>query len=346
VTIARLALGVIVVTVALLPGSRQAAAASSANVVHGVSVFRVGSAADSVRVFSARPASWRYRLPEGSRQGGRRWYVLRLHVEVSVTRPTRSLSYLSALTNGFAAAQIELNAVRSGGRLVTFTSSLGLVNGLVNAATRKQVFRLRFANYLQRRGVRSGRNTLIVRVDPSAASRAVSVRVLSDTGIVRTRTPPPSLSLHVAWPARQGVRVGKPLTIHWTLTDQSALAALRVGVEPLFDARDFEMLGPKRLVIERLEGTRKGTFTLLPRRSVRTTLFVRADSPNANSPAAAIAAVVLPQETSAQSAQWPVRIAGALLLAGGIALLYLGRLRHRRRGQPRSRGSRAGSSRG
>jgi hypothetical protein len=176
-----------------------------------------------------------------------------------------------------------------------------------------------------------------VRVDSPAAPRAVAVRVLPDTGIDRTATPPPSLSLRVSWPTRESPRVGKPFTIDWSLTNRSRLAALDVGVEPLFDARDFRTLGPERTGFERVEGTRHGRFTLLALRPVRTTLFVRAQSPNANSPAAAIGAVVLPRERSAGSGDWPVRIAGALLLAGGIALLA-----RRPSGRPRSRRSRAG----
>jgi hypothetical protein len=279
-------------------------------------------------------------LPERAAQGRGGWYVLRLHVEVAVERPTRSVAYLSAATNGFTAAQIEIQAVRRAGRLVTSTSSLGLLRGLVRQTIRQRVFRLRFANYLQRRGVRGGRNELTVRIDSPAASRALAVRVLPDTGIDRTATPPPSLSLRVSWPTRESPRVGKPFTVGWSLTDRSRLAALDVGVAPVFDARDFRTVGPGRARFERLEGTRHGRFTLVPLRAVRTTLFVRAQSPNANSPAAAIGAVVLPRERSGGAA-WSVRIAGAVLLAGGIAVL-----RRRRSGRPRSRRSRTGGSRG
>jgi hypothetical protein len=259
-------------------------------------------------------------LPEHAAQGRGWWYVLRLNAEVAVEKPTRSVAYLSAGTNGFTAAQIEIQAVRRAGRLVTSTSSLGLVHGLVRRTIRQRVFRLRFANYLQRRGVRGGRNALTVRVDSPAAPDALAVRVLPGTGIDRTTTPPPSLSLRVSWPTRESPRVGKPFTVGWSLTDRSRLAALDVGVEPVFDARDFRALGPRRAGFERLEGTRRGRFTLVPLRPVRTTLFVRAQSPNANSPAAAIGAVVLPRERSGGAA-WPVRTAGALLLAGGIAVL-------------------------
>jgi hypothetical protein len=280
-------------------------------------------------------------LPVHAAQGHGWWYVLRLRVQVAVEQPTRSIAYLSASTNGFTAAQIELATSRRAGRLVTSTSSLGLVRGLVRQTIRQKVFPLSFANYLQRRGVTGGRNTLTVRVDSPAAPRAVAVRVLAGTGIDRTATPPPSLSLRVSWPVRESPRVGKPFTIGWRLTDRSRLAALDVGVEPVFDARDFRTLGPKRAGFARLEGSRHGRFTLLPLRPVRTTVFIRAESPNANSPAAAIRAVVLPPERSAGSADWPVRIAGALLLAAGIAVLT-----SRRSGRPRSRRSRTRRSRG
>ncbi len=299
--------------------AQHSAAAPKPNAVHGVSVFRAGFPARTARISPGHPASWNYRLLEGATQGGPVWYVLRLHVEVAVRHQTRSLAYLSASTNGWTAAQIEMKAVRIGGRLVTSTSSLGLVDGLIKQSTRKKVFRLRFANYLQRRGVRGGRNRLTVRVDLPRAPRVVTVRVLPDTEIIRTATPPPSLSLHVSWPSRESPRVGKPFTIHWGLSNRSALAAFDVNVQPVFNGRDFETVGRRRSIFERFEGTRQGTFTLLPLRSVRTTLFVRAQSPNANSPAAAIAAVVLPRQTSAPTG--PSRIVGMLLFAGGIVVL-------------------------
>jgi hypothetical protein len=316
------------VAAALVPISDQAAA-SSGNSPRGVRVWQVGDAPRRELISPRHAVSWIYRLPEGARQGSGAWYVLRLHVKIAVKHPTRSLAYLSASTSGWTAAQIELKAVRTRyGRLLTSTSSLGLVNGLVKQTTLEKVFPLRFANYLQRRGVKGGRNTLKVGIESAAAPGAISVRVLADTAIVRTRTPPPSLSLHVTWRAHASPHVGAHLPIHWRVTNRSTLPAFDVRVTPVFDGRDFKTVGSSSSVFERLDGTRQGTFTLLPLRSVRTTLFVRAESPNANSPAAAIAAVVLPRQSSSKADDWRVRIAGALVLAAGFALLFLRRRSH------------------
>jgi hypothetical protein len=316
---------VLALAAALIAASGHAAAAPRTTAPAGVSVFHVGRVARHGLVSHRDPALWTYRLPQGARQGRTMWYVLRLHVEVAIKSPTRSLAYLAASTNGWTAAQIELKAVRTRGRLVTSTSSLGLVDGLVKTTRHVSVFRLRFANYLQRRGVQGGLNRLVVRVDSPAAPRALSVRVLPDTGIVRTTTPPPSLSLHVSWRSGESPHVGKQLPIHWSVTNRSSLAALDVRVAPVFDGRDFKTIGPTSSVVARLDGTRHGTFTLVPLRSVRTRLFVRAESPNANSPAAAIAAVVLPRQASRNDGYWRVRIIGALLLALGLAFLSLRR---------------------
>jgi hypothetical protein len=137
-----------------------------------------------------------YRLPAGAKQGAPDWYMLKLHYSLVLSpRSGSGIVYLTASTNGRAAAMITFDVNKRGEKLKVTRSDLGLVSGNRKQASAKRVWNGAFTNYLQYKGVREGMNSLTFKFLQLGSARIDSWKIYSDTGIVRTRNGPSRIEL-------------------------------------------------------------------------------------------------------------------------------------------------------
>lgn len=134
-------------------------------------------------------------LPATATQGPATWYLIQLHARVTLADEATGTAIVSAATNGRTAAQIEFTPTAAGMEWSTVSAA--------EPARREQAARrtaeIRFANYLQRTGVRGGGNTLTFDAEVAPGGRITSVEIFGDTCLETTTVSPEGLD------ARAGV---------------------------------------------------------------------------------------------------------------------------------------------
>lgn len=278
-------------------------------------------------VFEPRrfPASWtfRYRLPPGVRQGPARWYVMRLHLIISLARdPESGTAYVSGSTNGRAAIQIELT---NRGRLVRW-STTDLVRGFRAGVVHARRLEITSSNYLQYRGVRGGWNTLALGVERLDGLRIARVRVLPDSGIQVTTDSYPRLRLAVG-ASSGGIEVGDTIRLPIRLHNVGDLPARRVRLWADSQSGGLEF----KRAMHRLSLLHGGaqvekTFEFVAALPGRHRVSVDAAADNANRPGLLLEIGVKSAGGTAFSARSLTgALGGAVLAIGGLALIVRAR---------------------
>jgi hypothetical protein len=256
----------------------------------------------------------RFRLPSGAKQGDGRWYLLRLRFALTFAADTpEGIAYVSASTNGRAAAQIKARALPG----AVEWSSVGLIDGRVERRTRGRRIEVDFRNYLQLSGVRPGLNTLSVRLERVGPVRVERLEVFPDSGIERTRLAPARVELRPRLPDG-AVRVGDEFELGYALRNTGDRPARNVVVGIELPRGALAVLGPRVERFPELAGTAAGSFRLraLARGRFRIALTARS---SANRPAALIDVPVGARE-SGRFGLVPLVLGGALLVAGVLLL--------------------------
>jgi hypothetical protein len=270
-----------------------------------------------------------YRLPAGAKQGAPDWYLVRLDLRL-VLDPTsgNGLAYVSALTNGRAAAQVKLETRRGAAGLETTWSTVGLLDGRVERTTSARTIEVRFRNYLQLAGVKPGRNLLTFQLERYGDVKLRSVRILPDSGIEVSPLSPARVRLEVRLPEGE-VAAGDRFTVRYRLTNAGDRAAHDVVVLPTFPESALRVVGaPER----RHEVLRSGqqtsgalTFEALAAGRFEVALAVRS---SANRPAALIDIPVRASGATA-SARGGIWVVVPLAALGAASLLTGRRVRRR-----------------
>ncbi len=224
-----------------------------------------------------------YRLePRRAKQGPKDWYQIRLHARVTFGAGAGH-AYLFAAQNGYTSALIEYDAFQSGRTIVRKTISYIDGSSRITLRSHDEV---RFRNYLQYRGVRTGLNHLTFSVERNGSLQIKRVDILADSGIAYTRQGPARLVLDVNVP-RQPLKKGVayPLTVDLRNVGDQEIRAVAVNVG--FAHADLHVKGSTTRNIGTL---RKGvarhiTFTFVPRRSGSILLVVGARGSGGNQPA-------------------------------------------------------------
>jgi hypothetical protein len=240
------------------------AAAAHATLVHARGVWTLPMLGYGDQTFPLRRDRERvtlaYRLPRGAQQGARDWYLVRLNFRARLGRRSGAgLAYVSALTNGRAAAQIKLEVARVRGRLHTTWSGVGLVDGRVERTTTGRTLDVRFANYLQLAGVRPGRNQLVFQYERYGNARFDRLRIIRDSGIEVSPLSPARLRLTVRLPSAT-VAVGDTFTVPFRLTNDGDRAAKEVVVTPQFAADALRLVGAPTRRFPLLPRSAEGAF--------------------------------------------------------------------------------------
>jgi hypothetical protein len=129
-----------------------------------------------------------YQLPDHASQGPSPWYIIHLHVAVTVSG-SGGLALVSAATDGATAAQIDLQPTRSG--VDWSAKSIAEPSQSGHSATgRAEIW---FSNFLQYKGVVGGSNWLSAEAEAVGGARIDKVHVFGDTCIEATRRSPETL---------------------------------------------------------------------------------------------------------------------------------------------------------
>ncbi|MGH3033222.1 MAG: hypothetical protein ACRDON_01530 [Gaiellaceae bacterium] len=269
-----------------------------------------------------------YRLPAGAEQGEPDWYLVRLHLRLALDpRSGNGLAYVSALTNGRAAAQVKLETRRGAAGLETTWSTVGLLEGRVERTTSARTIGVRFRNYLQLAGVRPGRNVLTFQLERYGVVQLRSLRILPDSGIEVSPLSPARVRLELTLPEGE-VAAGDRFTVRYRLTNAGDRAAQDVVVLPSFPEGVLRVVGARERRYEALRGGDRAagafTFEALTAGRFQVALAVRS---SANRPAALVeVSVQTPTTVSGRGTSWLVAPAATLTAA---ALLAARRLRRR-----------------
>lgn len=161
-----------------------------------------------------------FELPADAKQGAGDWYIVDGTVQVELAAPiSHAVNYVSILTDGFAAAQIEFRTEEIGRRLRVQWSTYELFSGSASGVVLGRSVTLRFRNYLQVAGIRPGTNALSLQLEQSAGVLVRSAHLLPGSRIARRRVGPPHLEVEAAVvPSR--VSVGENITLTFDINNR------------------------------------------------------------------------------------------------------------------------------
>lgn len=260
-----------------------------------------------------------FRLPKGARQGPRTWYLMRLRFKITFDKAGGpGFAFISGLTNGRAAAQVELMREPNHNRIRVRT--LNYIRGGAQRWVSRRSVEVGLTNYLQYSGVRAGLNTFAVKVEQTPGVKIESFSVLLDSGIIVTRTGPAALAVSLER-HRFSITVGDEFDVRYTVRNDGDRPALNIEVTPEHP-RALELIGEADYERRILRGTMSDSFRFRARAPgiYRAALFVSSGS---NHPAVEFEVRVDPPASEwARAGTLASRAAGALLLIGGAVSLW------------------------
>lgn len=155
-------------------------------------------------------------LPDDARQGIEGWYILDvdLDFDLDLSADMNARSYVSVLTDGRAAAQIEFQTETIGDRRVVRWSTLELFSGAVEGIVPANSLKMHYRNYLQNAGVRPGTNALSLQLEHYNGVVVQSASLRAGSQISHGAPGPPGLGVAASvTPAR--VRIGDTLALRY-----------------------------------------------------------------------------------------------------------------------------------
>lgn len=166
-----------------------------------------------------------FQLPADAKQGsfGKAgdWYILDVILQIDL-KPSDSLNvhnYVSVLTDGQAAAQIEFESYTAGTTPAVRWSTLELFKGSASGIVLGRSVTLHFSNYLQTTGVRPGTNALSLQLEQPREAIVQSARLLPGSRIARGSLAPPALKLGAT--ASPGhLHVGETASLRYQISSQ------------------------------------------------------------------------------------------------------------------------------
>lgn len=235
-------------------------------------------------------------LPAEASQGPRNWYLVRLHVRLVLapnSGPGKIL--LSATTNGAACALIEFRAAPKAGRPTIRWTSVGIVDGARSGSSSSRTVELRYANYLQKSGVRPGTNELDFQVARYGSVRIDEVRIFDDSGIEFTPLSPANVRLAATRTSTRPVHIGESFVVHFSLRNRGDRAARGIRVSASYPAKLLllKTRQPIRIPTLRHGASATGRLVFVARRAGKTPIFVTA-STSSNHPGDAITVKIRP----------------------------------------------------
>jgi hypothetical protein len=227
---------------------------------------------------------FRYSLPANAVQGGKTWYLLRLHYRLEFEpRTGAGVVQVTGLTNGYTAVLVEYEVKRkaSGHRIDWKTTDL--VTGRRHGRLRSGAIHMRATNFLQTRGVRAGGNRLTIEIEALGHARVRGLTLYLDSGIRVGDRSPPTLLLRVASPDKE-VHSGDRLKLPVTIENAGGYAAEQVKLRAVSDGKVTSVVGPDRWRIGRVDRIASRTAVVRAVRSGRGTIALHAAGASNTSP--------------------------------------------------------------
>lgn len=233
-------------------------------------------------------ASIQYQLPPDATQGGKTWYMVRLHLTIDFSKDTgHGIALVSADTNGRTAAQMSFETRPQSEGLTVRRKSIDLVDGTRTDDISSNMVEGMQSNYLQSTGVQAGTNTLAFQVEMFGDIIVNDVHIAEDSGIQLTALSPARIRLN-ANSEGQHVRVGDSFKVNFSVSNDGDSMAKNIIVRAEYPQDSMETVGPSEdRMVQLGKGSRKGTLTLRALKAGRQSIVLQATS-SANRPAAVV----------------------------------------------------------
>lgn len=230
-----------------------------------------------------------FALPPRASQGPQNWYVLRLHLRLTLAPDSGPGTIdVSATTDQATCALISFRVGVA--RRVDWTG-VGIVDGVTRGSSRTGTAELRYANYLQRSGVKAGRNDLDFQLAQHGKVHVAELRIFDDSGIEYTPLAPANVRLdaHVA----PTVRVGRTIVVRFVLRNVGERAARNIRVAASYPRARLTLVATHGARVSALRQNRStsGSFVFRARKTGKAPVFVAAQT-SSNRPGDSVAVVV------------------------------------------------------
>ena len=218
-----------------------------------------------------------YSLPEGARQGPDDWYTIHLHYRLRFARDSApGHAWVMADTNRRTCAQVEYTLERTAQGLRYRRTTVDLEHGQREKRSASPEDEVRFTNYLQEKGVRSGDNELALRLETTRGVRVRRLVILVDTAVTRTAVTPYPLQLRPR--LEEDVEAGERFRVVVELRNAGERPLHDVVVRVRHDPSRLERLSPQALRYTRLSASTAAAFVFRARASGRQRIPVLGDS--------------------------------------------------------------------
>ena len=255
-----------------------------------------------------------YSLPAGARQGPDRWYILDLHIVVTLRKDSGpGAVFVDGATNGWDAVQMQLNVAKDARGLTTSWNTYDLVDGARRGRESGASIVLDERNYLVDSGVQPGVNKLAIRIEQYQGARVAAARALPDSGIAVTTVGVPTTRLDVAG-SRQAVATGDSFRLNFILTGSGATVK-QASVYPIIDPKLLQFVSPAVRTYRAVRGVVRGQFEFKALKAGHTKIVVRALSNADNQPYVEVAVRIDPAAGEASTAALVATAVCGLLFA-------------------------------
>lgn len=207
--------------------------------------------------------------------------MLRLRLRLVLARDSGAgVVDITATTDSATCGLIELKVSGTPGHRRIAWTSVGIVDGTHQGTVAGSTVALRYANYLQRSGVRPGRNDLDFQLAQHGRAHVAELRIYAgSSGIEYTSLGPANVRLTAGVP-RTRYRVGQRFDLTFALRNVGERAAQRIRVHAQYPSGRLKLIGSTGTRVASLadQRTTYGRFTFVARTTGTAPILLVADT--------------------------------------------------------------------
>jgi hypothetical protein len=273
-----------------------------------------------------------YVLMDNARQGKDDWYLIHIDYEVVISDESGEGVFLvSALSNGFSSAQIEVTTkLNEYGELIVEYNTVDLINECLEYSSDELKVAGYFTNYIQTNGIHGGKNLLTFQTEAFGDIKVDEVIITKKSGIEFTNISPPHLLLQAECLSKN-IHVGDSIILSFSLTNQGILPAKNVVVSAI--TYDNLMLLDNKIysfdTIEKEENV-KGTFTFCAEEEGNSIIYIRASAHGGSNSPVATFDIPVTKMGQGDSSIFSLILSGFILIGIIITILLMNKNRYSR----------------